>query len=96
MQAVQTGLWSKSGQLATRAGKPWRGHLKNRHRRKYPASDRQGKVLSFGPFECVIPKRHLFLALRPTKLSGSSTEHLTEMTRQMTLVKKAYSERNFR
>src|SRR5712671_350303 len=38
----------------------------------------------------------LFLALQPTKLSGSSTEHMTEMTRQMTLVEKARGERNFR
>jgi len=29
MQALQTGLWSKSGPLATRARNPWRGHLKN-------------------------------------------------------------------
>jgi hypothetical protein len=48
------------------------------------------------PFEFVNPKRPLFLALRPPKLSRSSTEHMTEMTRQMTLVEKAYSERNFR
>ena len=43
-------------------------------------SDQRGKVLSFGPFECVSPKRPLFLALRPPKLSRSSTEHITEMT----------------
>lgn len=41
-------------------------------------------------------QRHLFLALRPPKLSRSSTEHMTEMTRQMTLVEKAHGERNFR
>ena len=49
MQALQTGLWSKSGQLATRARKPWRGRLKNRHGREHAASDQRGKVLSFGP-----------------------------------------------
>jgi hypothetical protein len=30
MQALQTGLWSKSGPLATRARNPRRGHLKSR------------------------------------------------------------------
>jgi DNA-binding winged helix-turn-helix (wHTH) protein len=54
MQALQTGLWSKSGPLATRARNPWRGHLKNRHGREYPMSDQRGKVLSFGPFELSI------------------------------------------
>src|ERR1700739_4069022 len=51
MQALQTGLWSKSGQLATRARNSWRCQLKNRHRRKHPMSDQGGKVLNFGPFE---------------------------------------------
>ena len=41
-------------------------------------------------------KRRLLLALRPPKLSRSGTEHITEMTRQMTLVAKAHSKRNFR
>src|SRR6266581_3341033 len=59
MQALQTGLWSKSGQLATGARNPWRGHLKNRHGREYPMSDQRGKVLSFGPFELSIGKRLL-------------------------------------
>src|SRR5258708_33385686 len=54
MQALQTGLWSKSGPLATRARNPWRGHLQNRHGREYPISDQRGKVLSFGPFELSI------------------------------------------
>src|SRR5260370_10358743 len=31
MQALQTGLWSKSGQLATRARNPWRGHLDDKY-----------------------------------------------------------------
>ena len=42
------------------------------------------------------PKRRLFLALQPPKLSRSSTEHMAEMTREMTLVEKAHGERNFR
>jgi hypothetical protein len=46
MPTVQTGLWPKSGPLATRARNPWRGHLENRHQRKNPASDQHGKVLS--------------------------------------------------
>jgi hypothetical protein len=96
MQTLQTGPWSKSGPLAARARDPWRGHLKNRHRGESSASDQHRKVLSFGPFERVYPKHPLFLALRPPKLSGSSTEHMAEMTPQMTLVEKAYSERNFR
>ena len=54
MQALQTGLWSKSGPLATRAQNTWRGHLKNRHGREYPMSDHRGKVRSFGPFELSI------------------------------------------
>jgi hypothetical protein len=41
-------------------------------------------------------KTRMFLALRPPKLSRSSTEHMTEMTRQMTLVEKTHGERNFR
>ena len=48
MQTLQTGLWSKSGPLATRARNAWRGHLKNRHGREYPMSDQRGKVLRFG------------------------------------------------
>ncbi len=44
MQALQTGLWSKSGQLATRAQNPWRGHLENRHGREYPMSDQQTRI----------------------------------------------------
>jgi hypothetical protein len=66
-------------------------------------SDQRGTVLGFGPFDLsdglrgvCVSKTSVFLALRPPKLSGSSTEHLTEMTGQMTLVEKAYSERNFR
>src|SRR5258706_5808439 len=59
MQALQTGLWSKSGPLATRARNPWRGHLQNRHGREYPISDQRGKVLSFGPFELSIGNRLL-------------------------------------
>ncbi len=55
MQAVQTGLWSKSGQLATRARNPWRGHPENRHGREYPTSDQHGSW-SFGPFELSIKK----------------------------------------
>src|SRR6266849_5344496 len=41
---------------------------------------RQSHLLSeiFGKCD---PKRRLFLALRPPKLSRSSTEHITEMTR---------------
>ena len=66
MQAVQTGLWSKSGQLATRARNPWRGHLENRHGREYPMSDQRGKVLSFGPFELSIGSRLWQMAQRYT------------------------------
>jgi hypothetical protein len=41
-------------------------------------------------------KTRLLLALRPPKLSRSSAKHMTEMTRQMTLVEEAHGERNFR
>jgi len=37
-----------------------------------------------------------FLALRRPKLSRRCTDHVTEMTRQMTLVRKAGGIRNFR
>src|ERR1700738_2859541 len=40
-------------------------------------------------------KRRLFLAFRPPKLSRRGAEHMTEMTRQMTLVKKTHEGRNF-
>ena len=36
MQALQTGLWSKSGPLATGARNPRRGHLKNWRGREHP------------------------------------------------------------
>ena len=82
MQTLQTGLWSKSGPLAARARESLARSLENRHRREYPTSDQHTKGLSFGPFECVNPEgTRLFLALRPPKLSRSSTEHMTEMTR---------------
>src|SRR5712675_3302266 len=59
MQAVQAGLRSKPGELATGARNPWRGRLKNPHKREYPMSDQRGKVLSFGPFELSIGSRLL-------------------------------------
>src|SRR3982074_136070 len=59
MQALQTGRWSKSGQLATRARSPSRGHRSTPHKRESPMSDQRGKVLSFGPFELSIGSRLL-------------------------------------
>src|SRR5713226_2752477 len=59
MQALQTGLWSKSGRLATRARNPQRSHLENRRGREYPMSDQCGKVLSLGPFGLSIGNRLL-------------------------------------
>src|SRR5882757_6629135 len=82
MQAVQTGLWSKSGQLATRARKPWRGHLKNRRRREYPMSDQRGKLLSFGPFELSIGTRLLTNGAKVVPLGARAMDLLIVLVEQ--------------
>ena len=76
MQALQKGLWSKSGPLATRARNPSRGHLKNRHGREYPTSDQHGKVLSFGPFELSIENRLLTNRAKVVPLGARATDLL--------------------
>src|SRR6201998_4534708 len=57
MQAVPTGFWPESGQLATRARDSRRAPLESPHGRERPMNDQRGKVLSFGPFELSIGNR---------------------------------------
>src|ERR1700686_3645341 len=82
MQALQTGLWSQSGQLATRARNPWRGHLENRRGREYPMSDRQGKALSFGPFELSIGNRLLTNGAKVVPLGARAMDLLIVLVEQ--------------
>src|SRR3981189_3901398 len=72
MQALQTGLWSKSGQLATRARNSWRGHLENRRGRKYPMSDQCGK----GQLHCVATRPRV--CARDTACARLSTPSLVK------------------
>src|SRR6266850_6359747 len=82
MQALQTGLWSKSGPLATRARNPWRGHLKNRHGRECPMSDQRGKLLSFGPFELSIGTRLLTNGAKVVPLGARAMDLLIVLVEQ--------------
>src|SRR5260370_17437341 len=82
MQALQTGLWSKSGQLATRAWNPWRGYLENRHGREYSMSDQRGKVLSFGPFELSIGNRLLTNGAKVVPLGARAMDLLIVLVEQ--------------
>src|ERR1700726_1093016 len=82
MQAVQAGIWSKPGQLATRARDPWRGHLENRHGREYPMSDQRGKVLSFGPFELSIGNRLLTNGAKIVPLGARAMDLLIVLVEQ--------------
>jgi hypothetical protein len=43
-----------------------------------------------GPLVARVSRLALLLALRPSKLSGRDAKHLTEMTCQMALVRKAH------
>src|SRR5258708_8875962 len=82
MQALQAGLWSKSGQLATRARNPWRGHLENRHGREYPMSDQRAKLLSFGPFELSIGTRLLTNGAKVVPLGARAMDLLIVLVEQ--------------
>src|SRR5712675_3082420 len=82
MQALQAGLWSKPGQLATRARNPWRGRLKNPHKREYPMSDQRGKVLSFGPFELSIGSRLLTNGAKIVPLGARAMDLLIVLVEQ--------------
>src|SRR3984885_7504642 len=82
MQAVQAGLWSKSGQLATRARNPRRDHLKNRHGREYPMSDQRRKVLSLGPFELSIATRLLTNGAKVLPLGARAMDLLIILVEQ--------------
>ena len=78
----------------------WRGEPDLR-RRNHPADRRlEQRVVRVANNCSSTPSKEmglrLFLALRPPKLPRSSAEHMTEMTRQMTLIEKARGERNFR
>src|SRR3977135_349992 len=100
MQAVQAGLRSKPGELATRARNPWRGHLKNRHGREHPMSDQRGKVLSFGPFELSIGNRLLTngaklvpLGARAMDLLIVLVEQANQVVGRRTLIERAWPTR---
>src|SRR5436305_11808288 len=82
MQALQTGLWSKSGQLATGARRCWRGQLKNRLGRKYPMSDQRDKVLSFGPFELSVAGRILTNGANVVPLGARAMDLLIVLAEQ--------------
>src|SRR6202166_4918622 len=86
MQALQTGLWSQSGQLATRARNPWRGQLENRRGREYPMSDQRGKVLSFGPFELSIGNRLLTNGAKVVSLGARAMDLLIVLVEQANTV----------
>src|SRR6202790_1089084 len=100
MQALQTGLWSKSGQLATRARNPWRSHLENRRGREHPMSDQRGKVLSFGPFELSIGNRLLTNGAKVVPLGARAMDLLIVLVEQAnqvvgkrTLIERVWPER---
>src|SRR5260221_1939392 len=82
MQALQAGLWSKPGQLATRARNPWRGHLENRHGREYHMNDQRGEVLSFGPFELSIGNRLLTNGAKVVPLGARAIDLLIVLVEQ--------------
>src|SRR6201997_1376569 len=82
MQALQAGLWPKSGQLATRARISRRGHPKDRHGREYPMSDQRGKVLSFGPFELSIGNRLLTHGAKVVPLGARAMDLLIVLAGQ--------------
>src|SRR6266481_670320 len=82
MQALQAGLGSKPGQLATRARNPWRGHLENRHGREYPMNNQRGEVLSFGPFELSIGNRLLTNGAKVVPLGARAMDLLIVLVEQ--------------
>src|ERR1700688_903516 len=95
MQALQTGLWSQSGQLPTRARNPWRGHLENRRGREYPMSDQQGKILSFGPFELSIGNRLLANGAKVVPLGARAMDILIVLVEQANLQSECSNRRVF-
>src|ERR1700745_50486 len=82
MQAVQTGFWSESSELATRARDYRRATRASRHGRDHPMSDQRGTVLSFGPFELSIGNRLLTNGAKVVPLGARAMDLLIVLVEQ--------------
>src|ERR1700733_3560672 len=82
MQTLQTGFWSKSGQLAKGARDCWRDCFGNWLERERPMSDLRGKVLSFGPFELSIRNRLLTNGAKAVPLGGRAMDLLIALVEE--------------